>query len=93
MLLLANACGGPPSKWNGLVTTTTVRDAELLATPPHDGRAAAGAGAAAHAAVTEHNVSDGEMIAGFRRSQIRHRSAPESGWEPAPETSVTCTPS
>ena len=51
-----------PSKWNGLVTTPTVRMPSSLAAL-RDDRRGAGAGAAAHAGGDEHHVRAREMIA------------------------------
>ena len=50
-----------PSKWNGLVTTPTVRMPSSLAQRDH--RGGAGAGAAAHAGGDEHHVRARQMIA------------------------------
>ena len=51
-----------PSKWNGLVTTPTVRMPSFLGAA-RDHRRGAGAGAAAHAGGDEHHVRAVQMIA------------------------------
>ena len=53
-----------PSKWNGLVTTPTVR-MPMLAGGLGDDRGGAGAGAAAHAGGDEHHMGAGEVVADF----------------------------
>ena len=80
-----------PSKWNGLVTTPTVRMPSSLRAA-RDHRRGAGAGAAAHAGGDEHHVRARRGDRGSRRSPPRRRRARPRAASRRRDLRSTCTP-